>query len=276
MILSFKKLFGFGSKLMITGCITTIVNNIANLSIGKFYSTEKLGYYTRAHSFSEMTSSVLFDVIGTVSFPILSELQSNREQLLNLYKRTLFYTSLISFPMMVMMALLAKPIIAVLLTEKWLPCVFLMQILCLSRMFTPLSAINMNVLNALGRSDLYMKLDLSKIPLDIILLAITIPISVEAVVIANLVNSFICFFINAYLPGKLLGYGALMQLKDWRYIIISILIMIISVLCIRSICANYWAQLIIGFVVGILVYMSSILSFKVIRFHELLILLKIR
>ena len=122
---------------------------------------------------------------------------------------------------MILCALLAKPIILILLTDKWLPCVVLMQWLCLARMFTPLSAINMNILNAVGRSDLFMKLDFSKAPLILATLAVTIPLGVEAITIGSFFISFTCFFINAYLPGRLFGYGAWEQIKDWRYIFLT-------------------------------------------------------
>lgn len=94
---------------------------------------------------------------------------------------------------MILLAILAKPLVIVLLTDKWLPCVPLIQILCLARMLTPLSAINMNLLNAIGRSDLYMKVDLSKLPLECIILAITIPLGIKAIVIGNLIATIICF-----------------------------------------------------------------------------------
>lgn len=251
---SFKRLFGFGSKLMLTGFVAVIVNNITTICIGKKYKSNELGYYTRASQFSEMVAWTINDILGTVTFPVLSKLQDDTEQLVNVYKRSLYYTALIVFPIMVQCVLLAKPLIVILLTEKWLPSVFLLQVLCLARMFTPLSAINMNILNATGRSDLFMKLDFAKIPIDIIALFITIPLGVKAIVIGNLVVTVICFFMNAYLPGKLYGYGAFQQIKDWRYIILSILIMAGCVYVFTLFVHNNWLQLICGGLIGVIVY----------------------
>ena len=219
---SFRNLFGFGSKLMFTGVMSVIVNNISTLCIGRYYKSDQLGYYTRASHFSELVSFTVFEVLGNVTFPVLSNLQDDRERLVAVYRKSLFFVAMIIFPLMVLCTLLAKPIVIILLTEKWLSCVVLMQWLFLARMFTPISAINMNVLNAIGRSDLFMKLDFAKIPLDILILAATIPIGVKAIVIGSFVNSFICFFVNAYLPGRIFGYGGLHQLFDWRYIILSL------------------------------------------------------
>lgn len=256
---SFKRLFGFGSKLMFTGFVSVIVNNISTICIGKYYKSNQLGYYTRASQFSEMIAWTINDILGTVTFPVLSKLQDNADKLVEVYKRSLYYTALIVFPVMILCALLARPLVIILLTEKWLPAVFLMQVLCLARMFTPLSAINMNILNAIGRSDLFMRLDFSKIPLTIVTLAITIPMGVKAIVIGNFISSFICFFVNAYLPGKQYGYGALQQLRDWRYIILSLLVMSAVVWLFAFLVDNLWLQLIGGGILGVVVYISTCL-----------------
>lgn len=261
---SFTHLFGFGSKLMLTGFVSVIVNNITTICIGKHYKSSQLGYYTRASQFSEVIAYTINDILGTVTFPVLSKLQDDTNQMVSVYRRSLFFTALVVFPVMILVALLARPLIVILLTEKWLPVVPLLQILCLARMFTPLSAINMNILNAIGRSDLFMKLDFSKIPIIAISLVITIPLGVKAIVIGSLVISFICFFVNAYLPGKLYGYGAFQQIKDWRYIILSLLIMSAIVYIFMLFVQNMWIQLIIGSILGMGVYILMCLLTKTI------------
>lgn len=270
---SFRYLFGFGSKLMFTGVVAVIVNNISLICIGRYYKTDQLGYYTRASHFSELISFTIFEVLGNVTFPVLSNLQNERERLVAVYRKSLFYTAMVIIPIMILCTLLAKQIVLILLTEKWLPCVILMQLLFLARIFTPLSAINMNILNAIGRSDLYMKLDFAKIPLDILILIITIPIGVKAIVIGSLINSFICFFVNAYLPGKIFGYGAWQQIKDWRYILLSNLLMVISVLFCIFVINNVWLQLFVAGGVGVLVYLTCCYKFGVIN-DEMLELIK--
>lgn len=272
---SFSRLFGFGSKLMITGVYSVIFNNIATICIGKAYKSQLLGYYTRASQFPDLISFTVNDVLGTVTFPVLSELQNDKDRLVAVYRKSLLATALVIFPVMVLCALLAYPLVLILLTEKWVPCVVLMQWLCLARIFTPLSALNMNILNAVGRSDLFMKLDFSKAPLTIIILAITIPISVEAIVIGSFVDSFFCFFINAYLPGRMFGYGAWQQLKDWKYIILSILLMSVAVYLFMLVVQNVWLQLFVGGTIGIVVYSACCYFFKVID-DDMLRLLRIK
>lgn len=262
---SFHQLFGFGSKLMITGVYSVIINNISTICIGRSYNSNKLGFYTRASQFSSLISFTVNDVLGTVTFPVLSQLQDDRDHMVSVYRKSLFFTAMIIFPIMILCVLLARPIILILLTEKWLPCVVLMQWLFLARMFTPLSSVNMNILNAVGRSDLFMKLDFSKAPLILLTLAITIPISVEAICIGNFITSFLCFFINAYLPGRMFGYGAWQQIKDWKYLLLSLLIMTVIVLLFTHYVNNIWLQLIIGGVIGISSYLACCYLFGVIN-----------
>ena len=272
---SFRQLFGFGSKLMITGVYGVVLNNISTICIGKFYRSNQLGYFSRATQFSELVSTTAYDVIGNVTFPVLSELQDDKTRLVAVYRKILFFTAMVILPVMVLTALLARPIILVLLTEKWLPSVVLIQWLCLARMFTPLSAINMNILNAVGRSDLFLKVDLAKLPLILLTFVITIPISVEAIAIGDFVSTFICFFINAYLPGRMFGYGAWAQIKDWRFIILSMAIMAGVVWLILQLVTNVWLQLFVGGFVGVLVYVGCCFLFKVID-DEMLIMLRLK
>lgn len=272
---SFHSLFGYGSKLMITGVYSVILNNISTIAIGRAYRSSQLGFYTRASQFSQLIAFTVSDVLGTVTFPVLSQLQDDREHMVTVYRKSLFFTAMIIFPIMILCTILARPIIIVLLTEKWLPCVVLMQWLFLARMFTPLSSINMNILNAVGRSDLFMKLDFSKAPLIILCLVITIPLGVKAVCIGSFVTSFICFFINAYLPGKILGYGAWEQIKDWKFIFLSLAVMTMVVLAIMYCINNIWMQLIIGGLLGAASYLGCCYLFGVID-DEMIQIIKTR
>lgn len=271
---SFQRLFNFGSKLLVTGLISTIVNNLTTILIGRYYKSEALGYYTRATQYSELAAYTINDVFNTTTFPILSSLQDDRERLIHIYRRILFYTALITFPLMTLFALLAEPLVVIMLTEKWLPCVTLLQILCFARMFTPISSINMNLLNAVGRSDLFMKLDLFKVPFVLLATIAAIPFGVEAIVWSNLITTFICFFVNAYLPGKLFDYGAFKQLKEWRYMILAIIVMSVCVYLVRILIHNLWLQLILGLLVALISYIGCCLLFKQIDINEIKSLIK--
>ena len=272
---SFLHLFGFGSKLMVTGVYSVVLNNISTICIGRYYRSNQLGFYTRGSQFSEIISSTVFDVLGNVTFPVLSHLQDEREKLVLVYRKSLFLTAMIVFPLMILCAMLSRQMVIILLTEKWLPCVVIMQWLFLARMFSPLSAINMNVLNAVGRSDLFMKLDFSKAPLILAILAITIPISVEAIAIGSFCINFLCFFINAYLPGRMFGYGSINMICDWRYIFLSLGTMILAVLTYLHFVTDIWLQLFGGGIIGVVVYGTCCLMFKVVD-DDMLRMLKLK
>ena len=273
---SFRQLFGYGSKLLVTGIYSVIINNISTLFIGRTYTSADLGFYTKANQTPNTISSFIHGILGSVTFPVMSEIKEDKDRMLRLYKKALFTTAMFVFPLMMLFCVLSKPFIIIAFTEKWLPCLTMMQLYCFARMFTPLSALNISVLNASGRSDLFMWMDLSKAPLILGALAITIPISVEAIVWGNMICTVICFFINAHLPGKLYGYGALDQLKDWRYIILSVALMCGIVYLYCHLVDNMWLQLFGGGIVGILSYALFCHVFKVINYKSLYQMVKTR
>lgn len=252
---SFKALFGFGSKLLISGLYGQLFNNLYNIVIGKTYSASELGFYTRSKAFAEMTSGTVTSILYQVTYPILASLQDDKERMISIYRRLIRMTSFFVFPAMTLLALLSDPIIRVLLTDKWAGVIILLQWMCFARIFYPISVINMNILNAVGRSDLYLKVDLSTLPLMILALVITLPLGVKAMVIGHVIVSFISFFINAYMPGKIFGYGGWQQLQDMILIIFATICMAfivwISVLFIKVLIL----KLIIGVVVAIISYL---------------------
>jgi len=222
---SFKELFHFGSKLLGAGVIATFFQNIYTLLIGKFFSASTLGYYTRGVQFSEFSSGTITSILQNVSFPVLSSLQDDKEKLFAVYKKFVRLSAFIIFPLMTLLALLADPFIRILLTDKWLLTIPILQWLCFARIFTPISTLNMNILNVLGRSDLFLKLDILKIPIMVAILVIALPLGIKAVVIGSLIDSFIAFFINTYYPGKFFNFGAVSQLKEISKIMLATLLM---------------------------------------------------
>ena len=261
---SFNHLWSYGSKLVAAGVGATLLNNIQNIAIGKVYSSSDLGFYTKGQSTPQMLSDTLYSVLGNVAFPVMSEIKDDKEHLVNVYRKSLFITAMIVFPMMILLALLSRPLVIIMFTEKWLPCVVFMQWFCLARIFTPLSSLNISILNASGHSGTFMLMDFSKYPLVILILAITIPLGPEAMAIGVFVDTFICFFINAYFPGKYFGYGAIKQIKDWRYIILSVAIMSLAVKGLIYIINNVWLQVLVGGCLGFGVYFACCLLFKVV------------
>jgi O-antigen/teichoic acid export membrane protein len=251
---SFKALFGFGSKILGASLVATLFQNIYKVIIGKAYSPTILGYYSQGFTFADVSAGTVTNILQKVTFPILSSIQDDEKRLISVYRKMLGITAYFIFPVMTLLALLGDPLIRFFLTEKWLPAIPLMQWLCFARIVYPISVMNLSILNAKGRSDLFLKVDLSKFPLMIVALIITIPLGIKAVVIGHFVTSVIAFFINAYLPGKLFSYGPFAQLKDMAPKIIATAIMAILVYLVLSLVHSELLKLIIGGITGVFSY----------------------
>lgn len=266
---SFRELFNFGSKLLGAGLIGTFFQNIYAISIGKIFNATDLGYYTRGNQFADFTAGSITSIIQNVSFPLLSSLREDRAKFISTYSKLLRYTGFLTFPIMTLFAILAKPFIIILLTEKWISVVPLLQWMCFARIFTPVSALNMSVLNAIGRSDLYLKLDILKVPIMLFMLIITIPFGIEAIVIGHFITSFVSYFINAYFPGKFFNFGAFRQIKDSFKIVLATLFMAVSVIILSNLLSSDIWKLVLGGITGLCIY---VLSSFILRLEEIITL----
>lgn len=210
----FKDLFGYSSKLLAGGLINTIWNQIYQIVIGKFYAPATLGQYTRATMFCSLLSSNLTSVIQRVSFPVLSQIQDEPERLKEGYRRIIRTTMFITFCATLMLAAVAKPMIIVLIGEKWLLAATFLQIVCFDSMLFPLHAINLNMLQVKGRSDLFLKLEIIKKIIAVGPLLLGIFISIYWMLIGSVIIGFISYYLNASYSGPLLGYSIRAQVKD--------------------------------------------------------------
>ena len=210
---SFKQLWGFGSKLLVSGLINTIYGNLYTLVIGKKFSSAEVGFYNRGNHFALLPAQTVQDMAIKVNFPILAKMQDDDERLLGAYKKLLTVPLYILYPVLVCMAVTAEPLVIVLIGEKWLPCVPIMQVLCIGYMFSPLTHINLNLLYVKGRTDLVLKLEFIKKPIAFLILFASIPFGIIVMVIGKAIYEFIAFSFNCYYTGKILNYGEWKQLK---------------------------------------------------------------
>ena len=211
---SFKELFGFGSKLLLSGLLDTVFKEIYSLVIGRCYTSAQLGQYTRANQFNQIFSSNLTTVIQRVSYPVLSSIQDEPERLREAYRKVIKSTTLISFACMLGLAAVAKPLIILLIGEKWLPAVGFLQIICFSSMLYPLHAINLNILQVKGRSDLFLKLEIVKKIIAVGPLVLGVLFSIEYMLWGSVCTSFIAYFLNSYYSATLINYPTREQIKD--------------------------------------------------------------
>lgn len=269
---SLKEMSGYSSRLLGAGLIDALMNNIYLISIGKVYSAKDLGYYTKSKQFAEVFPTAITSIFQGVSFPIFSSIQDEKERLTAAYGDILGMVTFVTIPALTMLALLAEPLIRLFLTEKWVPIVPLLQWLCFARMLAPINSLNNTILNAIGRSDLSLKVDIIKIPLLLMALIITIPLGLKAVVIGHLILSCMDFVINAFYPGKLFGFGAFRQINGMKYVIVSACVMSVVVLISRSFISVDFLQVVICAPAGVLFYLVTAYFFRLKQMKEIIII----
>lgn len=251
---SFNYLFGYGSKLLASGLLDTIYNNIYPIVIGKFYTPAQLGNYSRALSFAQLPSSNITSILQRVTFPVLSTIQDDIPRLQANYRRLLKLSAFIVFPLMTGLAAVAFPMIRIILTPKWEGCSLYLQIICFALMWYPIHAINLNLLQVKGRSDLFLRLEIIKKIVGVCIMCITIPLGIIAMCIGMVASSLISLFINTYYTGKLINIGYLKQMKDIFPILIVSLIMGIVVYITILFFTSDFTKLIIGIPLGMFIY----------------------
>jgi teichuronic acid exporter len=252
----FKSLFYFGSKLLLARLLDTIYNNIYLITIGKLFSVAELGYYTRAKQLNDFPSSNITSILQRVTFPLLSGIQDDNIKLKENYRIIIKLSALVIFPLMMGLAALAKPIILLILTEKWINSVWMLQLLCFAGMWYPIHALNLNILNVKGRSGLFLRLEIIKKAVITIVLIVSIPFGIKAMIIGQIFTSIISLGINTYYTNLIISYNLFQQLNDiFGVLIVSLLMGLIIYFTIGYI-ENNLLQLLIGFLEGVIFFIS--------------------
>lgn len=273
---SWKSMWGFGYKLLLSGLLDTVYNNIYTLVIGKVFSARDLGNYSRARHFAELPSASLNTILSSVAFPMLCSIQNDDERLARVYRQYLRLVVFIVFPLMVGLSAVAKPLIVTLLTDKWSDAVILLHIVCFAMMWYPVHAINLSLLQVKGRSDLFLRLEIIKKCIGVAMLCITVPMGVLAMVVGSVFTSLICLAVNTYYTGKLINVGYWLQMKDILPILLLSLFMGGCVYLLTIFVSGYLLQLILGILLGGVVYIGLAYLFRMPELTEVLALLKRR
>lgn len=213
---SFRKFFKFGWKLLVSGLINTLYNNVYYLIIGKGFSALELGYYTNASKLKDTATQSITSAIQKVSYPVLSNMNNNNAKLKYSYKKILKYAAFIIFPIIIGLASVADPLIKTLFGSKWISSIVYFEILCFEGMLYPIHAINLNILQVKGRSDLFLKLEIIKKSISLIIIAIVLIFRLGIIYLlwGMVLNSYISYFINTYYTKELINYPIKEQLKD--------------------------------------------------------------
>ncbi|MFY8285228.1 lipopolysaccharide biosynthesis protein [Pseudoalteromonas sp. SSMSWG5] len=251
---SFNYLFGFGSKLLAAGLLDTIFKNIYQIVIGKQFSANQVGLFSQANQLASVPAITLTSVIQRVTYPMLSNMQNDIEKFDKTYLLTLRMAAVFVFPLMVGLGLIATPLIIILLGEKWLQAAELLTIISVAVMLYPVHAINLNLLNVKGRSDIFLKLEVIKKTLLFCILCITIPLGIKAICIGMVIQTYIAFFINSFYAGQFSKLNTSKQLKALLPIWIGVFACAV---------VTHGVYLVISYNIGQVFYMQLVVNLSV-------------
>lgn len=252
---SFKRLFDFGYKILLSKLINTIYTNIYYFLIGKFFSPVELGYYTRADQFQRPFSVNITQAIARISYPILATFQNDLKALKNVFRRFLRYSVLLNFTVIIMIAAMAKPIILLTIGDKWSQSIYYLQLLCIPGALYPLQILNINLLTSLGFSNLMLRLEIIKKIILIPLVVSTVFISIDAMLYGLIVFSFMEYIINSFYAKKLISYSFWEQLKDIAPFVLISGITFIIMLIISNINISLILMIILQLLFGLLTFL---------------------
>lgn len=269
-----KGLFYYGWKLLVSALLDTGYNNIRALIIGKIYSPSDLALYNKGKTFPNLIVLNINTSIDSVLLPAMSKEQDKIDNVRSMTRRAIKTSTYIIMPLMMGLAVCAEPIIRILLTDKWLPSAFFMRIFCFSYAFWPVHTANLNAIKAIGRSDLFLKLEIVKKVIGLIAILSTMWISVEAMAYSLLVTSILSQIINSFPNKKLLKYSYLSQLKDMLPQISLSILMGAIVYCVQFLNLNSAITLIIQVFLGALIYVLGSKLFHIDSFEYLLNIIK--
>ena len=256
---SFKRLFGFGWKLLVSGLIDTLYKNIYYVIIGKSFSAIELGYYTNAQKLRDTASQSITRSVQRVSYPVLSSINGDNERLRLGYKKILKNSVFITFPMMIGLAVIANPFINLLFGTNWVASIPYFQVLCFAGMLLPLHAINLNILKVKGRSDLFLGLEVIKKVVGVTSIGIVLflKLGIMGLLWTVVLNSYISYFINSYFSAELLSYSTKKQIKDIMPIFIVSIVMGTLVYFSGTVLPdNYFIKLLVQIFIGVVTYIG--------------------
>ena len=277
LLFSFKRvkvLFSYGWKLLCSSLIDNLYTHVYDLVIGKKYTVSDLAFYNRGKQFPYFIVSNVNSSISSVLLPVMSNNQDDYCTVKKMTRRAIIVSSYIMIPMMFGLVVVAKPMVSFILTDKWLPCVPFLQMLCFSYVLWPVHTANLQAINAIGRSDIFLKLEIIKKIIGIIILIITIPLGLHIMAVGQIFSSVISSFINAYPNKKLLNYGYKEQIKDILPATILSFGMMILISLISLLKLNNVVTIFVQVISGIIIYIFLSHLFKLEGYVYLLNIMK--
>lgn len=260
---SFKELYLFGFNLMLVEIMETLYQNSYQIFIGRFFTASNLGHFTQAKHIATLPSSNISGVIGRVTYPVLSSIQDNNERMSDVYRQLARVISFIVFPMMCGLSALSFPVVEVLIGNQWHFAAVLLIPLSFSFMFYPVHAINMNILQVKGQSKLYLKVEVIKKVISVAFLVGTIPFGIIVMCYGRIVSSILTLLVNMYFTSRQVKISLFTLIKDLMPVLMLSLCMFMVVWLVTGRLENVYIQLIIGLLIGCLIYVGGAYLFKI-------------
>lgn len=266
---SFVDLFGFGWKMMVSSVLESVWKELYQAVVGKFYSPATLGQYTRSKQFSKLFSQNLTHVVQRVTYPVLSDIQDDKERMIAAYRRIIKMTMFVTAISMFFLGAVAEPLIYCLIGPKWDQAALYLPFICVVGSTYPLQAINLNMLKVQGRSDLFLGLEIVKKIIAFGPLSVGAFVGIIPMLCTSICTSIIAYFLNSYYSGKLLGYSSWMQIKDIAPSYGMAVVIAAAVYFLKYLPITYWIVLPIQIIIGALLFVLLCKMFKVEEYGEL-------
>ena len=251
---SIRYMWGFGWKLLVSGLLDNVWKEIYQAIVGKFYSPDALGQYTRSSQYASLFSSNLTVIVQRVSYPVLSQVQGDDDRMVSAYRRVIKVTMFVTAITMISLAAVSEPLIYCLIGPQWNQAASFLPFICLSMSLYPLHALNLNMLQVQGRTDIFLYIEIVKKIIAIAPICLGIFVSIYWMLIGSIITGIISFFLNSYYTGKKLGYSSWMQLKDIAPSFGIALMIACSVYYFKYLPISNWIILPIQVIVGVLCF----------------------
>lgn len=252
---SFCYMWGFGWKLLVSGILNNVWNQLYQVVIGKFYTPATLGQYTRSQEYASIFSSNITSIVQRVSYPVLAEIQDDKARMVEGYRKVIKMTMFVTAVCMIFLGAVSEPLIYCLIGEKWHEAAVYFPLICLSMSLYPLHAINLNMLQVQGRSDIFLYLEIIKKVIALIPISIGIFVGIYWMLVTSIFIGIISYFLNSYYTGKSLGYSSWKQLRDVAPSYGIAFVIALAVYFLKFLPFGYWAilplQIFVGVVVGV-------------------------
>lgn len=250
---SLRYMWGFGWKLLVSGLLENIWKELYQVVVGKYYSPAMLGQYTRSKEYARIFSSNLTSIVQRVSFPVLSQVQDDRERMVGAYRRVIKVTMFITAVIMISMGAVSEPLIYCLIGPQWHIAATFLPLICISMSLYPLHAINLNMLQVQGRTDIFLYLEILKKIIAMIPICLGIFVNIYWMLVGTIITGIISFFLNSYYTGKKLRYTSWMQLKDIAPSYGIAFIVAISIYFLKDLPISNWVILPLQIIIGTII-----------------------